>query len=175
MNLLEQIVQLIRGGIIVENDIRPSLLRLDKPGMHGEDCLFELIMNGSCGSPTFGRIALQASFQSDVGRTIDKNLKREKLAESGTPQKPQAIHKNQGFGMENFGCWEAAMGVEIVTGQAEAAARRAMGEGLLHQSPIDGPGMIKINPSSAAERQMRPVAVKIVEGNPACFLAQALA
>ena len=148
-----------------QNDVGPSGLGRHEKFVHRGYRLSKLPMNGAHIAAPCGSVSLYAAVKAEPGRTIKKDAKIEHAANFRPPQKPKAVHQDNWFGRQYSGLTRARVSDKVVFWRPHLAAQSASLQHRLGCRPINGARMIVIYPVSTGWRQMRLVAIKIVQGH----------
>lgn len=152
----------------VENDVRPVPLRSDEPLMHRFNGRRKLFPDRGGSASSRMLIAGKTPFQACRRRAIKEDAEIEQLSQRQPAQKPQTLNKNHWFGGEPRLRGFAAVCGEVVSGRQGPPP----GPQVLHCSfqrlPINGHGVIEVQPLSAMGRQVRTIPVEVVLAYKGC-------
>jgi hypothetical protein len=137
---------------------------LDEFKIHGADGVEILEHDGGEGAAAFAGIALDAADEADVGVGIHEHLDIHQAAQFGFGEDEDAVHENDGGGLDGDGFGEAGVGGKVIDRQGDGAALAEFADMAGKQVAFEGVGVVHILLRALFHRQVRQVAVVGVVG-----------
>ena len=142
-----------------DDDVGVALARLDELEVHrlhrGEILVEDFLERPAA----LDDIASQAANQADIGVGVDEHLHRKQLANARVGEQQDAVDHDDVDGRHVRAHGFSHVRDKIVLGLLDRCTRRERRKMSEEQLPVEGIGMIPVDPASLLERQMRVVVV----------------
>ena len=117
-------------------------------------------------------VPFQAAVQAGGFGAIDENAQVDQDSNGGPAEQPEAVDEQELAGSVGGRKACACMRFEIVVGHLEGVPLTAAPEYFLEGRPVDGAGMIEVDPASSARAEVGLIPVKVVQTDAGGRLAQ---